>query len=154
MSEIWIVVANQSRANIYKAKPNSRKLDLVSQLSNSLGRERNSALTRKKPGIGMQSVGRAGTIRYVESKKHEPHEVAATDFAKTIVRFLNSQRRRSPDLKITLIAEARFLGKIRSSMTRVLDRCVVSTIRKDLLFLPVTELADRLDTDENKLSYI
>ncbi len=112
----WFVVASQKTAKIFTEAPKGGQLKLLKLFDNPLGRERNRALVGKQAGHGVKSMGRAGAVRYSEPKRHEPHELAASQFARQIVQFLEEEKKKRNYESLTVIAEPHFLGKLRSEM--------------------------------------
>lgn len=135
MFEHWFVVASQKTVKVFGEISNKNKLEQFKVLDNPLGRERIRELIRKLAGISTKSTG-VGSVRYTETKRHNPHEEAARQFAKTIAQFLNEEYRLKHFKTLTIVAEPHFLGKIRSAMDPKLKMSVIQWLKKDLQNTP------------------
>lgn len=150
----WFLVANQKTATIFtevsksagnaKAKApqtmKRRRLQQIQQLENPLGRERNRAMRRGPPGMAVRSAGRSAQVHYGLGTGQDPHEVAATDFARKISKHLEKEQNQHKFESLTIAAEPHFLGKIRSVMSEKLKNHVTQWLNKDLQKTPTTKL--------------
>ena len=105
-----------------------------------MGRERKRALIRKQAGRGVKSMGRTGVVRYSQTKRHDPHEAAAIQFAKNVAKFLKKERQQKHFDTLTVVAEPHFLGKLKLAMSLELKKTVHEWIRKDLQKTPQSQL--------------
>lgn len=141
----WYIVADQRTVRIFTEKPPTerppraddrarpRAFQMVKKIENPLGKVKTRDLVHQERGIGVKSLGRVGTsARYAETKRRNPHEEAAIQFAKNVVDFLHHERMDKNFTDLTVIAEPRFLGKLRSAMDEKLERQVARWVRKDL----------------------
>lgn len=140
----WIVVSNQKEAKIFVKTNERQRLKLLEVLVNPLSGEKRSALIRKQAGRGVKSIGRICSISYSEPKRHDPLEEASIQFAKQFADFLQKEKFKNRFSSVTIVAEPRFLGKLRSVMSSKLKASVVEWIRKDLQKTPKAMLADSL----------
>jgi protein required for attachment to host cells len=146
----WFVVASQKTVKILeegKSKGRSsgrKKFKLIKSLDNPLGRLRNRELIRKQAGRGTRSMGSAGSHHHSETKRHDPHEQAAIQFARELVRYLEIERQHKKFKSLTIVAEPHFLGKIKAEMGAKLTQTIESWIQKDLLKTPQNELTEFL----------
>ena len=76
--------------------------------------------------------------------KGEIHENAVETFARFIVKTLESERTHDSFSSLTVIAEPRFLGRVRKSMSADLERTVARWIAKDLEKATTDTIADRV----------
>jgi protein required for attachment to host cells len=79
-------------------------------------------------------------VHYSETKRHDPHEEAALQFAKKVTDFLESEYRKKKFKSLTVVAEPHFLGKLRAAMEPAVQEHVTEWIKKDLLKTPQKEL--------------
>ncbi len=147
----WYLVASQKSVKIFTELPHRKTLKILKIFDNPLARERNRALVRKQAGRGMKSAGRLGVLHYTETKRHEPHEMAASQFAREIAEAIKEERRLKKFEHLTVVAEPRFLGKLRSAMGPELNELVVEWVKKDLQKTPQVELKKILLSKENKV---
>src|ERR1700757_1598785 len=85
MSIQWIAIVNRTGAQLYSEKT----FRLVGELKNSLGREKNRAMTDDRPGLA-RSRFIAGSTHSMTGEKN-PHEDAAVAFARRVASFLRKQ---------------------------------------------------------------
>ena len=139
----WYLVTNQKTAKVFTETTSRGRLVLLKQLENPLANVRNRDMVRRQAGMGIRSAGVGGTP-YSEKQRSDPHEEAAYQFAKEIMKFLDSEKRQKNFETITIIAEPRFLGKLRSAMSKNLSRVVLEWVQKDLLKEPLKRLTQDL----------
>ena len=140
MAKHWYVVANLRTAEILIETKEPNRLKLVKSLTNPLGQEKPRALVRKQSGRSVKSLGGAGVVRYSERKLQNPMDEVYTQFAKNIVAFLQKEQLKNNFSSLTVVAESKFLGKIRSSMKSDLKKSVKDWMKKDLQKIPRKEL--------------
>jgi protein required for attachment to host cells len=131
MNGYWFIVASQIDARVF-TEVKENKFRLVKSFSNPLGRERNRVLRRKKPGMGMRSSGHSSSHRQTRVGKHDPHDEVATQFARKIINFLEQAFIKKDFRSLTIVAEPRFLGKLKSAMTPKIKKTVKNWVEKDL----------------------
>lgn len=140
----WFVVASQKEARIFIKTSNRRQLKLLRTLTNPLGTEKKRALIRKDAGRGIKSIGRVGFVGYSLPKRRDPHEEAVHQFAKEVSQTLEREKIKKHFESLTIVAEPRFLGKIRAEMGTDLQSVVSDWIKKDLQKTPQKELIECL----------
>lgn len=120
-----------------------KKFKLIRAIENPLGRVKTRDLLHQEKGIGVRSLGHFGTsVRYAETKRQNPHEQAANQFARNVVGYLQKERQNKKFSDLTIIAEPHFLGKLRAAMDAPTERKVVQWIKKDLREVTPSRLAD------------
>lgn len=142
----WYVVANQKKIRVFTEVPERNRLKLLKSLINPLGEEKRKSLVKKEAGHGIKSLGRVGVARYTENKRHDPHEEAAQQFASEIADFLEHENQQKNFDSLTIVAEPRFLGKIKAAMKPRLKKLVTDWVKKDLQKTPQKELQAALLT--------
>lgn len=161
MKKNWYVVANRKAARIYikdESKENSKPLRLVKTIKNPLGELKRKDLFKTQAGKSIRSVGRIGAIHFAEVKRNDPIDEVAIQFAKQITDYLRKQQTKDAFGNLTVVAEPKFLGKIRTSMHPILKDSVQKWIRKDLMNtpqdkLPVFLLAKKRKTNSYRKSF-
>ncbi len=146
----WFVVASQKTVKVFTETPQGGNLKLLKLLDNPLGREKKSALIRKQAGSGIKSNGRLGAVHYSESKRHDPHDQAALQFAREVVQFLDGERLHRNFETLTVVAEPHFLGKLKAKMKSKTEASVIDWIKKDLQKIPVNKLPEILKLKQKK----
>lgn len=140
----WFVVMSQKTVRILTIARDTNQLTQLKLFDNPLGRLRKHDLVKKQAGRGQKSIGRTGLIHYSESKRSDPHEEAALQFAKQITDYLEIKRQQKKFNSLTIVAEPRFIGKVRSCMSPQLKKVVKQWYKKDLLKTPQDKLVQIL----------
>lgn len=135
----WYVVANREAVKIFIQNSDLRRLKQIKELNYSLGGAKRSALVRKQAGRGMKRGG-GRTLGRFSIIKHDPKEDVAIQFARKISLFLERERARFHFGSLTVVAEPRFLGKIRKAMGSEVKKCVKTWLARDLNKTPIKEL--------------
>ena len=140
----WYVVANQKLVRIFTEDFDRRSLRFVKSLVNPLGQEKRSDLVKKLAGHAVKSAGACGQMHYTLAKRHDPHEQAVIQFAKTIGDFLEKEKQQNAFESLTIVAEPHFLGKIRAALTPRQKKLVTDWLGKDLQKIPEMKLPEFL----------
>lgn len=140
----WYIVASQKEAKILVPTSNRQKLTVLNTLPNKLGAVKKRELIRKKAGRGVKSIGRVGTVRYSQPKRHDPHEVAIVQFARELAAFLEAERHKRSFESLTVVAEPHLLGRVRAEMSANLSNTVTHWIKRDLQKSPERVVSDFL----------
>ncbi len=143
MNDHWYIIASQNKVKVFEEVLNKKKLKVVKIFKNPLGRVRSHELIKKQAGRGVKSSGRMGAVHYSETKRHDPHEEAAKEFANQISNFLDLERQKSKFKFLSLAAEPKFLGKLKAAMGKRLEESVVEWINKDLEKAPQEKILQR-----------
>lgn len=138
----WIVSANRIQARIFSEDP----FELLKVLKNPLGREKNKALMTDKPGSGRSRYAKSTAIHSMSGEK-DPHDEAAEQFARKICRYLELRHDDHQFANITIAAEPKLMGKIRSHMPKHLAQAT-QWLAKDYGHLSDYELAETLASHE------
>ena len=149
----WYVVVSQKEARIFIRSPERRSLVLIDSIKNPLGKVKRRALVHKPAGRGVKTLGRTGVVSYSQTKRHDPHEEASKQFAKSISKYLRAQKLKKKFDALTVVVEPRFLGKLRTEMSESLLRSVKLWIRKDFQKTPKRQIVDALLPKAKKSSY-
>ena len=141
----WIVVADESRANIYtRAARRSPLIELLA-LDNEMGRKKTGEIMSDRGGRSFDSIG-AGR-HTMAAEKADPKKHAATVFAKQIAERIAKVTHDGSCRGYALIAAPRFLGMLREAVSR---RCNVEpfkTIDKDVVGQDAAVLQKLIDND-------
>lgn len=138
----WIAVINKTEARFFSAQnPQATDLTFISKLENPKGRLRSGDINADKPGFfASGSSTHGGHMTSVQS----PVERVAENFAKEIVAHLEHALSMNEFAELTLIVEPRFLGVIRSAMSKELSSKVTREIPKDLRQVSTEQVRSRL----------
>ncbi len=140
--KMWILVANRSEARIFEANGN-QKVQFLRKIENPRGRLRAQDIDADRPGVFTGYGSNGGGM----SKSQSPTERVAQEWAKKIVDHLELAKSRNDFESLSIIAEASFLGRLRSSMSRDLSRHVRKEVAKDLGAVPTPEVQERVASE-------
>lgn len=145
MSKNWLVIVNRVEARIFR----QRDMSPLHKLSNSLGREKNRAFTTDRPSIGRGRLAAPASTHNMTDGKN-PHDDAAIDFARRIVRFLEMKMNAGTFDHLQIAVEPRMMGWMKRQMSRrLLERC--DWVGKDLGHLSAHQLKTFLKLAETKV---
>jgi protein required for attachment to host cells len=136
MSNIWIVVADCSRARIFSTDKPAGPLSEIETLSNPGGRLHEGDLVSDRGG--RDSNGSSGTHGY--STGNEAKEEEANRFAAEVCRHLEKGRTGNAFGKLYVIAAPTFLGLLRKHQSAPLKALLADEIAKDV----TTQTVDRI----------
>lgn len=142
MAKTWVVVAHRGGARVFENKGPGKGLDLLQKLDHPEGRLKNREIKSDKPGRSYESHGGA---HHAYDKEREPVMHVAEQFAKQISGLLDEGRNRQAYGRLVLVAEPRFLGNLRSALSRETASLVSATIDKDLGGIDQRDMAKHLN---------
>jgi len=140
--ETWILVANQSQARIFRYLGLKSGLKLVEKIQHPEGRLKDHELGADRPGRTESSVS-WGRSSY--SEEHPPHEEMAWEFARRLTRRLQEARGRNEFRALMLVAEAGFMGKLKSTLDAQTAKVVVGTLPKAFHQKSSRELSQQIE---------
>jgi protein required for attachment to host cells len=150
----WFVVASQREARIFvqtlDRRSHQKRLKMIKKLVNPLGEVKRRDLIRKQAGRGIKSIGRVGSVQYSQTKRHDPQDEATLQFAHSLVRYLQKEYQKNHFFTLTIFAEPRLLGKMRSKMNLSLGSTVLEWRPKDLQKAPAVKLTGILTSSPVK----
>jgi protein required for attachment to host cells len=139
MNTTWILVANQSEAQIYSSKRAPGNLMLVETLTHKEGAAHARDLTSDAPG---RVHDRTGTARHSMEPSTGVKEEGRRRFVKEMTERLESAHLRGDFDQLVVLAAPAVLGVIRKSLTSRLTRAVVKEIPKDV----IGQSTDKIET--------
>ena len=142
MAVKWLVIADRTKARIYKQKP----FTMIDTLENSLGREKNRAMTTGKPGLSRSKFSQPSSTHSLTGEK-SPHEDAAMQFARSLCRFLERRNAEHKFSELLIAAEPKMARSIRSSMEKHLTE-KVHWMKKDFAHLSDFQIGEVFELNE------
>lgn len=137
MYKTLVVVAENSRARIFSMEHSGAPLQELADMQHSESRAHERDLVSDRPGRTFDSrgMGRHAKEPDTPTKKHE-----ASNFAKSIADYVNSEADKGTFEELMLIAAPEFLGLLRKDLhdtvkqhiTREIDKNIV---KKDIAFI-------------------
>jgi protein required for attachment to host cells len=139
MNTTWILVANQSEAQIYSGTPPNGNLLLINRLTHEEGSAHTRDLISDAPG---RVHDRSGTARHSMEPNTGVKEEGRRRFVKEMTERLESAHLRGEFDHLVILAAPAVLGVIRKTFTSGLTRAVVKEIPKDV----IGQSTDKIET--------
>ncbi|MGE0174137.1 MAG: host attachment protein [Oligoflexales bacterium] len=128
----WCVVANQSKARIYRQTSKDFNPMLIQEVLHPKGRLQNREIDSDAPGRSFQSW--SGTEkRHALSTEESTHQHESKKFAAEIDELLKKGRVEHSFDELILMAEPRFLGMMLSELDQPTKRLLVEQVQKDIV---------------------
>lgn len=137
----WIVVANQAGARIFEGRSGA-PLSLVKRIDNPEGTLKNSQIDSDQQGRTFDS--RQSASRHAMEAQVTPHEQVAITFAKKLADLAQLGRTQNEYSELVLVAEPKFLGRIKDSLDSTTLKGVSRTIEKDFARTSDIEVIEHL----------
>jgi protein required for attachment to host cells len=137
----WILTAERGGAKLFRSAPSGNALHLIKDLPHPSGRLADGAIVSDKAGrlFSPANQGRSAT-----DSENTPHDHEAEVFAHHLAEILEQGRNQNEYDQLVLIAEPRFLGRLKAALSQPTASKVVRIIEKDLAHLTAHELEQRL----------
>ncbi len=127
----WILVANRAEAKIFVRESKNNRLDWKETLENKAGRRHESEFHTGKPGFNSSHFKGDFSIHALDS--HFDHAtIVAEKFAKKIIKILKRAHAEKKFQSLTVCAEPKFLGKLKTHSKNELSKLNIQWIAKDI----------------------
>lgn len=149
-----VVVADQSEARFYDVVDiAARNLRLAQRLTDEAAHLHDRDMVSDKPGRVFDHAppasGRRGSVgHHSTGSERTPRKHEAESFARTIVAALDKARNAGEFDRLVLMAGPAFLGLLRDSLPKTLERVVTAQINKDLVHQSEADITDHLPWGE------
>lgn len=140
-AQLWVTVLSQSQMKIFLRDFETGELTYLKTVRNDLGRVRSRFLGRHDRGTVAEG-GRQGSHHHTLDAGESSHDVAVDAFAKRVAKYLESEKNKDSFSSVTVIAEPKFLGRVRKSMSNEALKTVARWIPKDLEKAPTGQIED------------
>ena len=127
----WVVVADSSRARIFKAESAQGPLQELASLAHPEGRLHAHELTSDLPGRAFDSSGLGG--RHAMEQNIDPKENEAMKFARQVAEHLENGQSENQFTRLVLVAAPKFLGHLRQNLSDRVVALVSQEIDKNLV---------------------
>lgn len=141
MEMIWVLVADKSKAKLYKMKGRVGELTLDHEWSHPASRQHEQELTSDLPGRAFDSVGDG---RHAMSQEVDPKDHEAEVFAQELITEMEKGATSGRFSRFYLIASPQFLGLLRKKMGSSLKELVVDEVAKNLTAMDASEIREYL----------
>ena len=137
----WIVIADGSRARVYRNDGPGKGLEPLPDMSMTGDRRRDREIMADKPGRAFDSHGRG---RHSMEPTTAPRDVAERQFLEQVAHKLEVAARDGAFDRLVIAAAPRALGDLRARLPRSVADRIHAEIDKDLTKLPGNELPKHL----------
>ena len=134
MNTTWLVIANETNANIYKI--NKKEFELIDNLKHPESRLTDHELVSDRPGHYRTPDTAHGA--YVPDS--DPHELEKVIFARTIARFLEHERSTEKFQHLIICASPHFYGLLKNELSSHVSNIIKNHYLKDYIVLETNEL--------------
>ncbi len=141
MSELWIVVAESSRARIFTADGPTGKLTELETLAHPESRLHDRELSSDLPGVTFDSGGQG---RHVKEQQVGPKAQAVVRFAEQVAARIDAGRTGGEFKRLVLVAAPEFLGLLRDKLPAPARDVIETEIAKNLAQLSADEIRGHL----------
>ncbi len=128
MKLTWILVADSSRARIFKAEKGS-SIHEIEDLAHPEGRLHEQELTSDLPG---KDADKSGVGKHAFQDQVEPKQQEAIDFAKRIARHLDKSYSDKKFEQLMIIAAPSFLGTLRKQFSDEIKQRICFELDKNI----------------------
>ena len=130
-----ILVADRGGARLFAKK--SDGLERIEMIDHPDGTLKGREIDSDKPGRSFDSVGHG---RHANGREHTATDHVADVFALHLAKMLEQRRNQNQIGKLVLVADSRFLGKLRAALTPSTAKLVVGSLDSDLAGIPDRDL--------------
>jgi protein required for attachment to host cells len=126
---VWVLAADGARARIFQNKASINQLDEVNSMVNPLARLKEGDLVTDSSTSQKDVFGLA---RHSGSPHKSVKQQAEESFAKYVAETLNEARQRNDFQKLYIIAAPRFLGELRTGLSKTTQKLVCGEFNHDV----------------------
>ncbi len=140
----WILVADESRARLFRAGVSDGELEEIAAIEHPEGRMHGRELTDDEPDSSHTSVGGV----HHGYQPHTPvHEKISREFARELADLLEAGRVSHAFDQLTLVAEPKFLGMLRSTLSHEVSKLVVRSLSRNYTQSTAEQIREVLNAD-------
>jgi protein required for attachment to host cells len=144
LEPIWILVAHESGARIFKRTSRLKTLELIEAIDHPVGRLKNSEIYQDRSGSDEEWGPSAQKHGF--QKQLQPVEKNALDFAKHLVGIVDHAYSLNRFAGFVIVAGPQMLGLIRSKLTTQLLHCLVGSVNQNLGNIETREVPKHVDS--------
>ena len=141
MGDIWVVVANSSRARVLATKKANGKLAEIRSIEHPEGRMHAQELTSDLPGKAFDSAGQG---RHAMSNEIDPKKHELIVFTKEIAQMLEAGLAGKQFGKLYLLAPPAMLGLLRGEFSPALGKVLAEALDKNMVTSKPEEIRQQL----------
>lgn len=126
MSDFWMVVADSARVQVYEGASPVGTLSKVHEMTNERARMRDGDLVSDKPGrMHDDGKGRSAT-------EHDATDEELDNFVREVGQYLDKRRAAGDFKSLSIVAEPRFLGKLRKELGSTTRAVIIEEVAKNI----------------------
>jgi protein required for attachment to host cells len=141
MQNTWVLVAESSRAKLYRVNGRLAPFTEIEALVHPESRMHEGDLVSDSAGSDGGSVGQG---RHVIDNRISARDHESLEFARTLANRLDSGRTNGDFDKLVLVAPPEFLGHLRSNLSKEVMSMVSRQVDKNLVQKPAEVLRNYL----------
>lgn len=141
MANVWVVVADASRARIFLTDRHVTALSELKTFVHPESRLHEQALTSDLPGRSFDSTGKG---RHAMGQDVEPKKQEAINFAKFLANHIDAGRKDAKYTQLIIIAAPAMLGMLRDCLAAETRKLVIKEIDKDLTQHSIDDIQQHL----------
>lgn len=141
MQDTWVIVADASRARMFKTRRHNGPLLEFKTLLNSAGRSAEAELVSDTKGRTYNSMGQG---RHAKEPRTDAKTQKVVEFARTLASELEHCRVRGKFKQLILVAAPAYLGELRKQLGAETTKLVSLEIAKDFSQFDPTAIREQL----------
>jgi protein required for attachment to host cells len=141
MEKILVVVADSSRARLFRAESAEGKLIELEDMAHPEGRLHETQMTQSLPGRTFDAFGPG---RHAMEEDTPPKRHEAIQFAKRIGERVETARTSGEFTRLVLVADPRFLGLLRDNLKGESLKLAATQVDKNLVQLGTEDIRKHL----------
>lgn len=141
MSHLWVLVAESSRAKLYRSNGRMAPLTEIEDLLDPEGRMHEGDLVSDRAGSDGGSVGQG---RHVFDQQTTASRQVHAEFARILASHLTEAHNAGSFDELILVAPPEFLGLLRENLSKPVRERVVQEVDKNLVQLPADAVREHL----------
>jgi len=130
MSNVWVVVADASRARFFRGSSINKPLEEFHDMVNEEMRQDERELVTDKPGRFHDDS--SGNTPQRSSAEPTAKEHSKESFGKEIGKYIEKHRASGDFKHISLIAEPKLLGYVRKEFSNATEESILEEVNKNL----------------------
>ena len=134
----WVLVADQSGAKLFEKR--NKELSILKNIPYPEGKVLSHNIDSDAPGRMNYVTGYSSSY----SSEVDPHEQRAVVFAQHLAELLEEGRTTGKFEEMYLVAEPKFLGRIKGYLTNPLQEKLKGTFEKNYAKVPVNDLVKKV----------
>lgn len=151
MGTTWVAICSQATMRVFEKRGQQATLQALKTLENEAVNLKERDITRHRPGM-VPEGGKTGVSRHVLGTGTDPHDLIVQGFARRIAQDLEDARRHRSFTELVIVAEPKFLGRIKRELPVDTRRLVSHWISKDLAKETIENISGAIGSVTSKVT--